>query len=133
MTSALLDTSALIGAVEASDAASLPYDGLHIASLTYAELRLGLVTAKDVAVLRGRMRRIEEIERTFGAGLPFDDEAARAYEQIVQTAVEHGQRPRSNTLDRLIAAVAKRHGLPLITRNAVALRGLEGVVEIVAL
>ena len=133
MTDALLDTSALISAVDSSQAAALPYDGLHVAALTYAELRLGLVTANDVTTLRHRIRRIDEIERTFGAGFPFDDDCARVYERIVQSAVDAGQRPRANTVDRLIAAVAARNGMPLLTRNSGDLRGLEGVVEIVAL
>lgn len=133
MTDALLDTSALISAVDAKDAGALPYDSLHIAALTYAELRLGLVTAKDVTTLRGRIRRIDAIERAFGVGLAFDDECARAYERIVQAAVDHGQRARTNNVDRLIAAVAARNGMPLVTRNAADLRGLEGVVEVVAL
>lgn len=130
---ALLDTSALINTVDDGIVASLDVEQLLIASLSYAELRLGLVTARDVVVLRQRTRRIELISRTFGAGLPFDDECALAYERVVETAVGLGQGPRTNTVDRMIAAVALAHGMPLITSNAQDVRGLEDLVQIIDL
>lgn len=130
---ALLDTSALIGAVDSETVEALPYDRLLISALTYAELRLGLVTAADTSSLRHRVRRIDEISRAFGAGVPFDDACAREYERIVQAAVERGQRPRANTVDRMIAATAAAHHLPLVTRNAADVRGLGEILEIVSL
>lgn len=92
---ALVDTSALISAVDAGDVEAWPYDRLVVSALTYAELRLGLVTVTGVAVLRHRVRRIDEITRTFGPGLPFDDGCAEKYERVVQAAVDHGQHPRT--------------------------------------
>lgn len=130
---ALLDTSALIGTVDAETIEALPYDRLLISALTYAELRLGLITASDTGTLRHRVRRIDEISRAFGAGVSFDGACAREYERIVQAAVERGQRPRANTVDRMIAATAAAHHLPLITRNAAGVRGLEKILEIVSL
>ncbi len=130
---ALLDTSALIGAVDSETVEALPYDRLLISALTYAELRLGLVTAADTGALRHRVRRIDEISRAFGSGVPFDDACAREYERIVQAAVERGQRPRANTVDRMIAATAAAHHLPLVTRNAADVRGLDEILEIVSL
>lgn len=130
---ALVDTSALISSVDAGEVEALPYDVLFVSALTYAELRLGLVTATDVTVLRHRMRRIDEIAELFGPGLPFDDDCAREYERIVQAAVEAGQRPRTNTIDRMIAAVAAAHRMPLLTGNAADLRGLGRIVEVIAI
>lgn len=130
---ALLDTSALIGVVDAGDVRALPFDTLFVSAMTYAELRLGLVTAKDMVTLRHRMRRIEDVSRRFGAGLPFDDRCAREYERIVQAAVDGGQKPRVNTIDRMIAAVAAAAGMPLVTCNAADVRGLSGIVEVVEL
>ena len=88
--SALLDTSALINAVDARAVASLPFERLFIASLTYAELRLGLATATDLTVLRQRMQRVDDITRLFGPGLPFDDACALEYQRIVERAVGGG-------------------------------------------
>lgn len=130
---ALLDTSALIGAIDTETIEALPYDRLLISALTYAELRVGLVTAADTRTLRHRVRRVDEISRVFGPGVPFDDECAREYERIVQAAVERGQHPRSNAVDRMIAATAAAHQLPLVTRNAADVRGLDEIVEIVSL
>lgn len=130
---ALLDTSALISVMDSRSISELPYERVIVSSLTYAELRLSLATAKDVSILRQRARRIEEIERKFGVGVPFDDECARAYERICETAIGLGKRARSNTLDRMIAAVSIVHGLPLVTANAADLRGLESMIEIVSL
>lgn len=130
---ALLDTSALIGAVDSETVEALPYDRLIVSALTYAELRVGLVTATDVDTLRHRVRRIDEISRAFGSGVPFDDACAQEYERVVQAAVERGQRPRVNTVDRMIAATASAHHLPLVTRNAADVRGLDEILEIVPL
>lgn len=130
---ALLDTSALINTVDSRTISQLPYELLTLSSLTYAELRLGLVTAASVGVLRQRSRRIEEITRWFGPGLPFDDDCAIHYERIVQASVDNGQRPRTNTVDRMIAAVAVAHDLPLITSNPTDFRGLTNLLEVVAL
>lgn len=130
---ALLDTSALIGAVDSATVGALPYERLLISALTYAELRLGLVTAVDTDALRRRVRRIDDISQAFGSGVPFDDACAREYERIVQAAVDQGQRPRANTIDRMIAATAAAHHLPLVTRNAADVRGLDEILEIVAL
>ena len=131
--SALLDTSALINAVDARAVASLPFERLFIASLTYAELRLGLATATDLTVLRQRMQRVDDITRLFGPGLPFDDACALEYQRIVERAVGGGQRPRTNVVDRMIAAVASAHSMPLITSNAAAFRGFTDLVEVVEL
>ncbi|SNU00465.1 hypothetical protein SAMN06298212_101181 [Ruaniaceae bacterium KH17] len=133
MSSALLDTSALINAVDADAVEELPFDRLFISSLSYAELRLGLVTARDVRTLRQRSRRIESIERSFGRGLPFDDACALEYEQLVQLSVDHGLSARSHTVDRMIAAVAVAHEIPLVTSNGSDVRGLESVLDIVVL
>ena len=130
---ALLDTSALISTVDAQTVAALPYDRLLISALSYAELRLGLITASDTDSLRHRIRRIDEISRAFGSGVPFDDACAREYERIVQAAVDLGQHPRSNTIDRMIAATAAAHHLPLATRNPADVRGLDAILEVVAL
>jgi toxin FitB len=132
VSTALLDTSALISAVDAGVVRTLPFSQLTISSLSYAELRLGLVTAKGLDALNHRSRRLLDISQQFGHGIPFDDECAREYERLTQAAVGLGQHPRANTIDRMIAATALAHRLPIITRNAADLRGLDDLVEIIA-
>ena len=132
MSTALLDTSALISAVDTGVVRELPFSLLTISSLTYAELRLGLVTARGTDALKHRSRRLVDIAQHFGPGIPFDDDCAREYERITQTAVGLGQRPRANTLDRMIAATALTHRMPILTRNPADLRGLGDLLEVIA-
>ena len=56
--------------------------------------------------------------------LPFEDEALRAYARIV---AEAGY-ARNRILDRMIAATALAHGLPLITINGADFRDVPGLV-----
>ncbi|MFJ4046299.1 PIN domain-containing protein [Microbacterium sp. NPDC089987] len=130
---ALLDTSALITSMDTDAMAALPFERLVVSSLTYAELRLGLVTAKDRKSLDHRTARLIDIAQLLGPGLPFDDACAREYERITRAAVDQGQRPRANTMDRMIAASAVAHRMPIITRNSSDLRGLEDLVEVIEL
>ena len=65
--------------------------------------------------------------------LPFDTAAARAYALVYAAVMSQGRKPRGpRALDLLIAATACAHGLPLYTRNPDDLRGLEDLVEVVA-
>jgi predicted nucleic acid-binding protein len=71
------------------------------------------------------------VEATFDA-LPFDTAAARAYVQISAASAHLGGKARGRrTVDLLIAATALASDLPLYTKNASDLRGLEGLVEVV--
>jgi len=64
--------------------------------------------------------------------LPFDSTCARAY-GVAYAAVERiGRKPRGGrAIDLMIAATALAHDLPLYTRNAKDLRGVEDLIEIV--
>jgi len=64
--------------------------------------------------------------------LPFDSTCARAY-GVVYAAVERiGRKPRGGrAIDLMIAATALAHDLPLYTRNAKDLRGVEDLIEVV--
>ncbi|WP_336644339.1 PIN domain-containing protein [Microbacterium sp. USHLN186] len=130
---ALLDTSALITSMDTDVVAALPFERLVVSSLTYAELRLGLVTAKDRKSLDHRTSRLIDIAQLLGPGLPFDDACALEYERITTAAVDQGQRPRANAMDRMIAASAAAHRMPILTRNSRDLPGLDGLVEIIEL
>ncbi len=65
--------------------------------------------------------------------MPFDEHAARAYAVLYAAVMAAGRKaggPRA--LDLEIAAVARANGLPLYTRNPKDLRGIEHLVEIMA-
>ncbi|GAB3799166.1 hypothetical protein GCM10028798_12150 [Humibacter antri] len=132
MTTALLDTSVLVALKQPSEAPPElgRFDSLFISSLSYSELRMGLCTVTGKEAER-RRDALDELALVFGAGLPFDDFAAVAYGRIVRRAVEVGQGARRNTLDRMVAGVAASRGMTLATRNAVDLKGLDGLVTIV--
>jgi toxin FitB len=65
--------------------------------------------------------------------IPFDAAAAARFGTLATHVVAIGRDPRPRNLDLMIAAVAPVSGLPLYTRNAKDLRGIEAAVEIIAL
>ncbi|HWE91627.1 MAG TPA: hypothetical protein VG317_19355 [Pseudonocardiaceae bacterium] len=64
--------------------------------------------------------------------LPFDKDAATRYGTLVGLTVAANRDPRPRRMDLMIAAIASSHELPLYSRNAVDFKGLEDMVEIVA-
>ena len=124
---AVLDTSVLI----ATDVA--PIDGdLSISAVSLAELHFGVLVTADPATRAERLRRLTFLQRTFDA-LPVDDAVAASYGPLAATVVAAGRRPRSRSMDLLIAATARVHGARLYTRNAADLAGIEHLVEVVAI
>ena len=80
-----------------------------------------------------RARRQDRLQRTEAAfdPLPFDANAARAYARVFGAVTAAGRKPRgARTLDLLIASIALANGLPLYTRNAADLVGLESIVDV---
>ena len=64
--------------------------------------------------------------------LDFDLRCAWAYGPIYGAVVRQGRKPRgSRAIDVMIAATALAHDLPLYTKNAKDLLGLEQLIEIV--
>lgn len=123
---AVLDTSVVI----ATDVA--PLDGeLAISSITLAELHFGVLVAREPAVRAERLRRLSVLQRRFDA-LPVDDVVAASYGQLAASVVAAGRRPRARAMDLLIAATAHAHGARLYTRNAADFRGIEDIVEVIA-
>ena len=126
----LLDTSVVIdlGVIEAG---SLPLEAA-ISALTLAELAAGPHATTNVAERARRQDRLQRVESTL-APLPFEAAAARAYGRIY-AAVTAGRRkargPRA--IDLMIAATALAEAIPLFTRNPDDFRGLESLIEIVA-
>ena len=120
----LLDTSVVI----AREVANLP-DVAAISAATVGELHFGVHLAKDDRARRARLRRLAEIEAAFDP-LPIDAAVARAYGALAHVVVLAGRQPRRRAIDLLIAATAHTYGLPLYTRNADDLAGVEDEVEI---
>jgi predicted nucleic acid-binding protein len=124
---AILDTSVLI------DGPAEPISGeIAISAVSLAELHFGVLVARTADERANRLRRLGGIERAFEP-LPVDDAVARAYGRLAATVAENARQARSPTMDLLIAATAYVHEAKLYTRNAKDLRGLEDLVDIVAL
>jgi predicted nucleic acid-binding protein len=126
----IIDISVVI-ALEELDPDDLPFE-LAVSSITMAELAAGPHAAGDAVERARRQDRLQRAEAAFDA-LPFDGEAARAYGRIYAAMISSGRKARgARALDLLIAAVACAGDLPLFTRNSQDFRGLEGLVEVVA-
>ena len=114
------------------DSDGLPVE-VAISSLTLAELAAGPHATDDS---EERARRQDPLERTEAAldPLPFDAEAARSYGRICSAVLAAGRRARRpRAVELLIAARAHAASLPLSTRNPDDFRGLEKLLEIVAI
>ncbi len=123
----LLDTSVLI---EPVTSAYLPSE-VSISALSIAELAAGPHATADPAERGRRQEHLQIVEATFDP-LPFDASCARAYGRVYATISQAGRKPRGRrAVDLLIAATAIANDLPLYTRNAQDLNGLEPLLEIV--
>lgn len=109
---ALLDTSILIGP---------PLEGLpaqaSISVVSIAELHFGVGRAGDPASRALRIARLGDIEASFEPILVTPD-VARTWGLLATTAAERGLQPRRRSMDLLIAATARVHGLVVFTRDA---------------
>lgn len=121
----LLDTSVVI----AGQVTRLP-DEAAISAATLAELHFGVHLSPDDRTRHLRLRRLTEVEARFDP-LPIDAAVARSYGALAHLVVTGGRQPRRRAMDLLIAATAHTHGVPLFTRNAKDLAGLEDDIEIV--
>lgn len=127
MSRGVLDTSVLVS----SDLAALPGE-LAISVVSLAELHYGVLVAKDSEARNLRLTRLSGLQRRFDP-LPVDDAVADSYGTLASRVAKVGRKPRARALDLLIAATAHAHSAQLYTRNAEDLRGLEDVLEIIAL
>jgi predicted nucleic acid-binding protein len=123
---AVLDTSVVI----ASDVG--PLDGeLAISAVTLAELHFGVLVAKEQKVRAERLRRLLVLQRSFDA-LAVDGAVAASYGQVAAAVVDAERQPRARSMDLLIAATAHAHSARLYTRNADDFRGLDDLLDVVA-
>lgn len=94
-----------------------PWVEVYLTAVTAAELRYGVARLPDgrrKSELAERVRRLTK-EHFARRVLPFDDEAASHYAQVVASRETRG-RP-IGTADAQTAAICLRHGAALATRN----------------
>jgi predicted nucleic acid-binding protein len=94
------------------------------------ELAAGPHAAADVDERARRQERLQRVEATFDP-LPFDAAAARAYGRVFAADAAADHRSRRRVVDLMIAATGLAAGLPVYTRNASDLAGLEALVHVV--
>lgn len=125
----LLDTSVAVD-LGSIDPARFPTD-IAISALTLAELTGGPHAAGNELMRARRQLQLQHVEANFET-VPFDPRCARAYGRIYAAVVDAGRKVRGGrAVDLMIAATALAHDLPLYTRNAKDLRGLEKLINIV--
>lgn len=126
----LVDTNIVIHLPDI-DPQDLP-DELIVSAVTLAELSAGPHHTDDPIERARQLSLLQHVEATFDP-LPFDADAARAYGLISAAVLAFGRQPRRRIADLMIAAVAQSNGLSLYTTNPHDFRGLEDVVEVVAI
>ncbi len=121
----LLDTSVFIASETGRplDDTLLPSES-WVSVITLAELRAGVLAARDTEI---RARRLATLEAATGiAALSVDETAAAHWARLRYRLHEAGR--RANVNDLWIASIALAHGMPVITQDAdyEVLEGLSG-------
>jgi hypothetical protein len=125
----LIDTSVAVD-IRDLDPALFPAE-VAISALTLGELATGPHAVKDDLTRARRQSHLQFVETNLEA-LPFDPSCARAYGIVYASVDRKGRKAGgSRAVDLMIAATALAHDLPLYTRNAKDLRGLEELIQIV--
>src|SRR5450759_2023407 len=101
-------------------------------TVSLAELHFGVLVAWSEEMRATRLRRLATIEQTFQA-LAIDATVAREYGRLAAAVVAAGRKPRTRSLDLLIAATASANDARLYTRNPSDLVGLDDLLEIVGI
>ena len=127
--SGVLDTCAYIDLARL-DPAALPAVP-EITAITMAELHQGVAMAKDAAARAARTEMLGAAIVEFDP-LPFDADAATRYGTLVALTLEAKRDPKPRRIDLMIAAIASARGLPLYTRNEADFKGLEDMLEVIA-
>jgi hypothetical protein len=113
------------------DPDALPEE-VAVSAITMAELAAGPHAADDLEEQGRRQDRLQRAEATFDP-LPFDAASARAYGRVYAAVLAGGRKARgARAVDLLIAATALAADLPLVTRNPVDFRALDGLIDVVA-
>lgn len=125
---AVLDTNVLV----ANSLGNYPdVDAFAVSSVSYAELRFGLASARSRDERAIRSLRLHDVEEQFGPGLPFDDRAAFSFGVLTELLLARGRPPRGRVADVMIAAIAHSHDAVLITHNVKDFAGLEKALAVI--
>jgi predicted nucleic acid-binding protein len=110
----LLDTSVFIAREgRGLDTRSIP-DEVSVSVVTYAELRAGVLAAKELGV---RSRRLSTLQAVADLEpLPIDTAVADEWARLRLLLAEAGRR-RVNVNDTWIAATALAHGVPVVSQD----------------
>ncbi len=113
MSRGLLDTSVFIAREgRALDTANIP-DEVAVSVVTYAELRAGVLAAKELTV---RSRRLSTLQTVADLQpLPIDTAVADEWARLRLLLAEAGRRVNVN--DTWIAATALAHGVPVVSQD----------------
>jgi predicted nucleic acid-binding protein len=103
---------------------------MSISAITLAELSAGPHHAEDPQERARRLDVLQRVEAAFDP-LPFDAEAARAFDQVCAAVLAAGRKTRGRVSDLMIASVAIANRLPLFTANPGDFEGLEGLLTVV--
>jgi toxin FitB len=123
----ILDTSVLV----AGNVGPIPGE-LAISIVSIAELKFGVLVAKNDQTRATRLSRLSAIERRFDP-LPVDEAVADSYARLAARVVAVGRQPRARVIDLLIAATAHAHGATIYTRNSTDLIGIEDLITIASI
>ncbi|MFE0023144.1 type II toxin-antitoxin system VapC family toxin [Amycolatopsis sp. NPDC059021] len=126
----VLDTCAYID-LGLLDPAALPKIP-ELTAVTMAELHQGVAMAGDAAVRAARTEKLGAAIVDF-VPLPFDGEAAARYGTLVALVLAAKRDPRPRRMDLMIAAIASSRELPLYTRNPDDFKGLDSMIEVIAI
>jgi len=127
----LIDTSVAVD-LESIERSRLPAE-IAISALTLAELAGGPHGADHDLKRARRQQFLQAVEANLES-VAFDSQCARAYGTVYAAVASAGRKPRgARSVDLMIAATALAHDLPLYTRNASDLVGLEELIEVVDL
>lgn len=99
----------------ATDVVALP-DEAAISAATLAELHFGVLVATTDEKRRARLRRLAEIESRFET-MQIDEAVARSYGVLAELVLRAGKKPRTRTMDILVAATGHAHGVAVYTHN----------------
>jgi hypothetical protein len=127
---AVVDTD-IIAALKLYDPSELP-DTILITAITLGELSYGPHATDDPVERAGRVAVLQHVEATFDP-LPYDQGAARLYGQICAAVRIAGREPRKRAADLMIAATAASNQLPLYTANPDDFKGVERLVDVLAI
>lgn len=111
---AILDTSIFVAIEQGRPLArSLP-DQVGVSVVTFAELELGVLMAKDSESRALRLATLTRV-REQTSGLPADDRVASAYARLAAAELHARRKPRVH--DTWIAATALSHGGEVWTQD----------------